>query len=127
MNRIKLFLTILCLSVLTSCKKSGDDQIFISFINHTGEPIENAQVQNRSLGDLAAGEKTPWIPFTSFGTDTGMPDERFTGQQGGQMLEGSSMLFWCGTEKSKLPPGTYTIGIKRVIMGNREYFSLAFE
>ena len=112
-----------------SCTKDGGDDkdIQVKFINNTGERIEQVMANGRIIGTLAAGSKTDYIGYDEFGTDTGLPDIEFTGKVQGTNLESTTKWYWCGTEKSKLAPGNYTVTIELVQYSTQSYFQLMFQ
>ncbi|MGG9971904.1 hypothetical protein ACQ33O_08945 [Ferruginibacter sp. SUN002] len=127
----------LCLALFTalfftSCEKgvavSTDDLVQVKFINATGKSIANGTIEgNYIIGYLEDGAETGYINFKSFGTDTGMPDMPFTAEVGGSYRESNSKFYFCGTEKSKLLPGKYTIVISTVELPIGEYMNLQFK
>jgi hypothetical protein len=114
------------LTVFTSCTKNATG-VRVRFVNHTGAPIETATAEGKMIGSIGTGSSTGYIHFDRFGTDTGMPDIRFQGKLNGTVLESSSVFFWCGTEKSQLEPGKYSISVKTVQFNNETFFQLRFE
>lgn len=97
--------------LLVSCQKNELDGIAIDFRNASGKTLNDLSVNGQLLGTLSNGKSSGIRQFDTFGTDTGMPDCQIEATVDSQLLVGASTFFWCGTEKSALKPGRYTIEI----------------
>jgi hypothetical protein len=125
---IRIFFSIISFVALFSCKKDiSTSKILINFINITGTQIENATADSIGVGTIANNGQTGFISFDKFGTDTNMPDCDFTGIFNNDTLKSTSKFYWCGTEKSKLRPGKYTVEVKIYKSGVEKYFDLRFK
>ena len=126
MKQLLPFLSCCVFLFLSSCTKEKDG-ILVKFINLTGDAVLEAKANDQLIGDLDANSATNYIEFSNFGMDTGMPDIPFTGKFNGTALQSTSGFYWCGTEKSGLPPGKYTVGIHTVDVNGTVYFNLRFQ
>ncbi len=97
---------------LTSCEKTGYDDISIDFYNASGKTLNELTINGQALGTLADGRNSGIRRFDAFGTDSGLPDCQINAVVDGQSLVGISTFFWCCTEKAALKPGRYSIEIK---------------
>ncbi len=112
------------LSVFASCEK--DPHLQIRFLNETGRRVDDIRVNGTGIRDLQPGETSDYYQFETFGTDTGMPDADFSGSINKKRLSSTSFMYWCGTEKSEIMQGRYTIILRLVKQGTDEYFHLLF-
>ena len=111
----------------TACTKDVDKEgIMVNFVNKTGGTIETASAANVQLGSITANGQTGFIRFAQFGKDTGMPDCNFEGLLNNIALKSTSIHYWCGTEKSLLKSGKYTVEVKITNIGTDRYFDLVF-
>lgn len=97
--------------LLVSCQKDELDGITIDFHNASGKTLQELTVNGQLMGTLADDRTSGVRQFDTFGTDSGLPDCQIEATVDDQLLEGVSVFFWCGTEKSELNPGRYTIEI----------------
>ena len=114
---------------LFSCGEDSPvpNAVYVKFVNQTGSPIRNATVDAQPIGDLAASATSSYVRFKQFGTDTGFPDAKFEGQINGETYGSTSKFFWCGTEKSKLKPGKYTVVVTLSEGPTESLFDLRFK
>lgn len=128
---MKRISSILCALVLTlmlcACSKQDAGDIQVNFINRTGASILQVAANELSIGAIAANAETGYRRFREFGTDTGMPDVSFNGVWKQKPLKSTAQFYWCGTEKSKLQPGQYTVEVHILERGTEAYFHLRFQ
>ena len=128
-----LFAGILLVSTFAACSKSEEsteniESVLVRFNNQTEKTIHSIVIDDDYvLGTLKQGEKTGYISFKTFGTDTGMPDVNFIGTIDGKILSCTNRFYWCGTEKATLETGKYNVNIRIVTIDNEDYFELHFE
>lgn len=120
-----LLLILLSITFL-SCSKSNQTGILVNFVNRTGAPITQATANLLFIGSIGPDGASGFKEFQTFGTDTGMPDVPFTGTWNQRQLEATSKFYWCGTQKSQLQPGRYTVEVTLVQQGSDTYFNLQF-
>jgi hypothetical protein len=125
MRRIILIATF-CVLALASCTKEHD-QVRVRFINSTGKLLVGVTVNSLPIGDIPENATSDYHNINGFGQDTGFPDAQFQANVDGKTIGSTSQFFWCGTEKSRLEPGDYTVNVKLVNGSASQYFSLTFE
>jgi hypothetical protein len=127
MKYISLIVLLAGLFALPACTKDGSGQVEVRFINATEKDLSDITINSLPVGDMPAGVTTGYYFINGFGTDTGMPDANFIATAEGKRMNSTSGFFFCGTEKSRLEPGQYTVRVKLTTVNNQQYFQLTFE
>lgn len=116
-----LFLPLTLGLMLVSCREEidlpGTLPLQVKYFNASGFDISGLNVGGQQIGFLGEGEATSFIPYDTYGFDTGMPDMPTVGMVNGDSLIGLSSLYWCGTEKTQVTEGLYEIEIE-IIQSN---------
>jgi hypothetical protein len=125
MRRLILMITVSVLA-LASCSKEHD-QVRVRFINSTGKLLAGVTVNSLPIGDMPKDATSDYHTINGFGQDSGFPDAQFQAFVDGNTVGSTSQFFWCGTEKSRLEPGKYTVNVRLVNGAASQYFSLTFQ
>lgn len=125
MKKIFYCLPIIVL-LLFSCAKE-DEGVFVRFENVTKQKFENIEIFDNNYGDLEASETSIYFEFSSFGTDSGWPDMPFNTTVNGEQYESACKYYFCGTEKSTLENGYYTVTVTLDNSSNENLVHLKFK